>query len=159
MRNGNIVRHVAYAVVQATWGFPQTCAGLGVFLVHARKPHFPFHGARVTLWGRNASMSLGPFLFLEGEPANYADPEATEPTWYGQLLVHEYGHSIQSLILGPLYLPLIGLPSIIWLNAAALKRRRRERETSYYAFWPERSANWLGERALKLPSIGQARID
>ena len=147
------MRRALYIVAQATWCLPQSLAGLGVFLAHVRKPHFPYHGACVTLWGRGASMSLGPFLFLEGEPENYADPEATDPAWYGELLVHEYGHTIQSLILGPLYLPVIGLPSVLWLNTAMMKARRAKRGTSYYAFWPERSANWLGERVLKLPAI------
>lgn len=147
------MRRALYILAQATWGFPQTFAGLGVFLAHARKPHFPYHGACVTLWGRNADMALGPFLFMEGELENYANPEATEPAWYGELLVHEYGHTIQSLILGPLYLPLVGLPSVIWFNAPHMKKRRLKSGKSYYAFLPERSANWLGEHVLRLPAV------
>lgn len=76
-----------------------------------------------------------------------------------RLLVHEYGHTVQSLILGPLYLPVIGLPSVIWLNTPTFAARRRRERLSYYSFFTERSANWLGERVLDAPSIGQALID
>ena len=154
------MKYAVYRAVQAVWGLPQSLAGFGVFLAYRRCPHFGYHGACVTLWGRPCqSMSLGPFLFLEGEPENYADPEQPCPERFGRILVHEYGHTVQSLILGPLYLPLIGLPSVIWANAPALKARRRRLRSSYYAFWPERNANWLGERVLGRPSMGQAVID
>ena len=76
-----------------------------------------------------------------------------------RLLVHEFGHTIQSLVLGPLYLPVIGLPSAIWLNTPQLSRRRRNAESSYYAFFTERWANHLGERVLGRPSMGLELID
>lgn len=148
------MRYVAYITVQAVWGLPQTLAGACVFLAHRRCAHFRYHGAVVTvweLWGKG--MSLGPFVFVC--PADPTTPSQLDV----RLLVHEYGHTVQSLILGPLYLPVIGLPSAIWANVPALKRRRRNRQTSYYAFFPERFANWLGERVLKEPSMGQAIID
>ena len=47
-------------------------------------------------------MSMGMFLFLGDHDKH--------------VLVHEYGHSIQSCILGPLYLPVIGIPSLIWAS-------------------------------------------
>ena len=49
-------------------------------------------------WKRRGSISLGPFLIVDS-PAS---------------LDHERAHSRQSLILGPLYLIVIGLPSLIW---------------------------------------------
>lgn len=51
---------------------------------------------------------------------------------------HEYGHSRQSLYLGPLYLLAIGLPSLIW---AALYRPEKG---NYYDFYTERWADRLG---------------
>lgn len=48
-------------------------------------------------------MSLGLFIFMFG--GRYIGDEET--------LKHEYGHSIQSKILGPLYLIVIGLPSLM----------------------------------------------
>ena len=53
---------------------------------------------------------------------------------------HELGHCRQSRMLGPLYLIVIGLPSIIW---AALHSRLAPRK-SYYWFYTERCADRLG---------------
>ena len=148
------MRYIAYTIVQATWGFPQTFAGACTFLAFRRCPHFRYRGAVVTVWDRwYKGLSLGPFVFVS--PADSSNPEQAD----ARLLVHEYGHTVQSLILGPLYLPIIGLPSVVWANVPALKRQRHDRGASYYAFYPERFANWLGERILKKPSPGQAVID
>ena len=145
---------VLYIIVQVIWGMPQTIAGACVYMAHWRSPHFLYHGAIVAVWKlRGKGLSLGPFVFVCA-----ADPGAPEKP-DERLLVHEYGHTVQSLIFGPLYLLVIGLPSVIWANVPALQRRRHERGTSYYAFYPERLANWLGERILKKPSPGQAVID
>lgn len=51
---------------------------------------------------------------------------------------HEYGHHLQSLILGPLYLFVIGLPSLV--HAAI------HEEGDYYAFYTERWANELANK-------------
>ena len=53
-------------------------------------------------------------------------------------LKHELGHCKHSLYFGWLYLPVIGLPSIIH---AALHRKG-----DYYHFWTEKLANRLGEK-------------
>lgn len=154
-----------YMLVQVVWGAPQTLVGLCVFLAHARCPHFLFHGAVVTVWQRRSGLSLGLFVFLNGLGSDAGSssgsdaPSGPASTANRRLLVHEYGHTVQSLILGPLYLIVVGIPSAIWANVPALARRRHRLRTSYYAFAPERSANWLGEHVLKEPSMGLAVID
>lgn len=57
---------------------------------------------------------------------------------------HEYGHSRQSMMLGPLYLLVVGLPSVVWglLYRPSWKK-------SYYWFWTEKWANKLGKVVLK----------
>lgn len=57
-----------------------------------------------------------------------------------KLLAHEYGHTIQSLLLGPLYLLVIGIPSVIWFHIHTPSKG------SYYSFYPERMANALVRR-------------
>lgn len=54
---------------------------------------------------------------------------------------HEYGHSRQSLYLGPLYLIVVGLPSIIW---AGFVYNLVRKEISYYDVYPENWADKLG---------------
>jgi hypothetical protein len=77
-------------------------------------------------------MGMGMFLFLGSE-----DP---------QVRVHEFGHSVQSVILGPLFLPVMGIPSFLWCNIPYFRRLRKEKGISYYRFYPESTANWLGAK-------------
>lgn len=159
------MRTALYTLAQTVWGFPQTLIGSAVFAAHRARPHFRYHGAIVTTWESRRALSLGLFVFLPG--AGYPEPSdvsADEHDWVlasvdHRLLVHEYGHTIQSLILGPLYLPVIGIPSVVWFNNPALAGKRRRENLSYYAFYTERWANHLGELVLKQPSMGMTLID
>ena len=139
------MRDSAYVIAQTVWGFPQTLVGLAVLLAHPGRPHFRYHGAIVTTWESHKALSSGPFVFMNGS----GDARIAEHSVDETLLAHEYGHTIQSLVLGPLYLPIIGLPSVVWLNSPAFKRWRKRTGTSYYSFFTERSANLLAERVLK----------
>ena len=68
-----------------------------------------------------------------------------------RLLVHEYGHTVQSLILGPLYLFVIGIPSTLWGFLGG--RKRRDEQIPYGAFFTEKWANSLGEQITGEKSI------
>lgn len=124
---------------QLTWGMPQTVAG---FLVASRMPGQPrgsYRGERIVYWKRDKGMSLGLFLFLpESERARIQDGQATF------LLKHEYGHAVQSALLGPLYLPVVGLSSLAWSNVPALESWRERHGCDYYDFVTERTASFLG---------------
>ena len=137
------LRPLLYALVQCTWGLIQTVLGGVVLLRYWSRPHFRYHGAVATVYPLYSSLSLGLFLFVTDKPPKGQDR---------QLLVHEYGHTIQSLILGPLYLPLIGLPSLLWAQLPACQRRWRS-GISYYGFYTERWADLLGERGTGEPSM------
>lgn len=56
--------------------------------------------------------------------------------------MHEHGHQIQSMYLGPLYLIVIGIPSIIW--AGLYDNVIPRSHNGYYKFYTERSADKLG---------------
>ena len=57
---------------------------------------------------------------------------------------HEIGHSIQSKYLGPLYLFVIGIPSIVWAGLYGTKLFPYK-ENGYYEFYTERWAEQLGK--------------
>lgn len=76
---------------------------------------------------------------------------------YSRLLVHEYGHTIQSLILGPLYLIVIGIPSTMW--AFLFEKKRKDEQIPYGAFFTEKWANRLRERVTGEKSIDMLVID
>ncbi len=128
-------------LVHATWGLPQTVLGAGVkVMVGQDCPSYAFRSALVTEWRLRRGLSLGPFIFVpRGCPR--------------RLVVHEYGHTVQALILGPLYLPVIVLPSLTWAGVPALERARRRRGISYYTFYTEHWANVLAERVCHEPSM------
>ena len=76
-----------------------------------------------------------------------------------RLLVHEYGHTIQSLILGPLYLIVMGIPSTLWGFLPSLSRKRKKSGLSYFSFFTEKWANQLGEKVTGQKSMENLCID
>ena len=137
---------VLFWLVHLTWGLPQTLVGAVVALIYRHSPHEWYHGALVTHWPSPRGLSMGPFIFV--------CPEGRDG--YDKLqMVHEFGHCVQSLVSGPLYLLVFALPSIVWAGVPAFNRMRARRHMSYYAFYPERLANFLGERTTGNPSPGQ----
>ena len=139
------MRRFFFTLVQLTWGLPQTLLGFILYLYWLPKANtrYVYHGAIVTEWAVGGGISLGLFVFV-GKKG------------HGPVVVHEYGHCVQSLLLGPLYLPAVGIPSYIWANVPALRKLRREKGISYYSIWPEKQANALGEWATGEKSPGQA---
>ncbi len=121
---------------QWSWGFPQNLLGFLLMLYHRRAPRSTYRDCVVIHWSGSGSMSLGMFLFLGN-------------THDRRVLVHEFGHSVQSMLLGPLYLPVIGIPSFIWCNLPPFRKLRKEKGVSYYRFYPESSANFLGNLVTK----------
>lgn len=81
-----------------------------------------------------SGLSLGYHIFL---PKNYQSNS----------LIHEYGHTIQSLKWGPLYLFIPGLTSLTLNILSTISYRRFEGNfaTNYYNRWPEKQADSLGK--------------
>ncbi len=150
-----------YRIVQCTWGILQTALGFIVFLLHINDEHFSFNGAVVTRWKSKSSVSLGMFLFVTDEPYFYEKlkDEYTKEELSSRLLVHEYGHTIQSLILGPLYLIVMGIPSTLWGFLPSCNKKRSQQKVSYFSFFTESWANLLGEKATGSKSMENIVID
>lgn len=119
-----------FIALDALWESPQIIVGAVVKLVYVK------HGLRevetyrqgtcqIQNWGMTSGVSLGWFQFTS--------PYASKDT-----ASHEVGHSLQSLMLGPLYLLVIGLPSIIWAGIVYPRVGG-----DYYRFYSERWANKL----------------
>ena len=122
--------NILYYFIQFTWGIIQNIIGLLLCLIlkinncKTRK----YKNAIVTYWHNHYGLSLGMFIFVS------TDNE--------RLLKHEYGHSIQSLILGPFYLIIVGIPSLVW--ALLFNNYRKNRNINYYSFKIEKWADKLG---------------
>lgn len=147
-----------YVLLQCTWGFVQSLAGLLLFLKFYNHPHLFYHGCIRTKWNRNDGISLGLFIFTPSEENPKLLRRVNNDTEKlrrncNKVAVHEYGHTYQSLLLGPLYLIVIGIPSLSWSRMKRYKELRRKYGVPYSFFWPEQWANSLGEKILKEPSI------
>ena len=131
----NTFKKVLFILGQCTWGILQTLLGAIICLKHWNCPHKFYRGAIDTQWAGRGGMSLGLFIFTPQEQSERAD----------RVRVHEYGHCFQSLMLGPLYLILVGLPSIIWANLPYFRKLRQEKGVRYVALYCESWASKLGE--------------
>ena len=152
---------ILYCFVQCTWGCIQSLLGLLNFLLHIKDRHYFYHGAVITEWNDKSSVSLGMFVFVTMEPYFYnkLKKEYTIEELSHRLLVHEYGHTIQSLILGPLYLIVMGIPSTLWGFLPSLNKKRKKEGISYFSFFTEKWANHLGEKVTNQKSMGNLVID
>ncbi len=83
------------------WQLPQHLMGLLFVLLFGRKAQKERYESAIVYWiSQEWGISLGWYIFLN-------------PNLHNKTTVkHEYGHSIQSQRLGPLYLFVVGLPSI-----------------------------------------------
>lgn len=127
-------RHrILFYLLQFTWGLSVNIMGLLVFLCcRKRFRSEPFCNSIVTyLPGERGGLSLGIFLFLSAHDTRH-------------LRVHEYGHTIQCLFLGPLYWIVVLLPSALWYHFFGAYRAKRR--IPYDAFCCERWATAWGVR-------------
>ncbi len=115
------------------WQLPQNAAGLLLTLALRRRIERRERrgGSCVSYcFRRFGGLSLGRYLFVH--------LGADE-----RLVRHEYGHFRQSMLLGPLYLVAIGLPSILWAALFPLVRVLHP-AAGYFSFPSERWADLLG---------------
>ena len=82
----------------------------------------------------SGGISLGNYVILS---ELYKDKNINQKTWN-----HEWGHTRDSRMFGPLYLIAIGLPSLIWawLYGSIIPRTCN----GYYKFYTEKRADRLG---------------
>lgn len=128
---------------QCTWGLPQTLLGAIIYLKNRQCPHRAYRGCIDTKWNSRGGMSLGLFIFTPQE-----EDDRTE-----QVRVHEYGHCIQSLLLGPLYLIVVGIVSYTWANLPYFRKMRREKKILYTSCFVESWASKWGEWVTKQNAI------
>ena len=108
---------ILFYLLQFTWGLTVNLAGLLVFLFCRSRFHRKkFRNAIVTcLPGNRGGLSLGIFIFLSVCDTREVD----------RICAHEYGHTIQCLLLGHLYWIVVAIPSVIWYHFFAGYRKKR----------------------------------
>lgn len=126
-------------LLSITWELPQTLSALFFMLMH-RTEYLDSNGRRRYVHHNSfyTCFSCGEFIFFRDCYMNFIDWEKTQK--------HELGHSIQSRILGPLFIPLIAFPSTTWNLLSRMNNRlgRKMAENYYRTPW-ENWADKLGK--------------
>ena len=139
------MKKALFILLQCTWGILQTLIGLGFFLALRKDcSHRWYRGCIDTQWKHTGGLSLGLFIFTPQDGQPNANP----------IRVHEYGHCIQSLLLGPLML-FVGVISVAWGNLPYFARLSREKGLPYTACFVEAWASKWGEMVTGEPAIWQ----
>lgn len=128
------MKEILLEIVWWTWCLPQTLIGFILKLIFKGEEKtvvdlmkkYTYYNTTL----KPGSVSLGKYILLCDSHHDDIDT-----------IQHEHGHQIQSLILGPLYLLVIGLPSLIWCGCFEKYRERNYK--SYYDFYTERWADNL----------------
>ena len=97
----------------------QTLIGLAFFIKFRKCPHSFYKGTIETKWdaGHFSGLSLGLFIFIPNEKSEFfktwdiSDEKINDKI--SRCRVHEYGNSIQSIILGP-FMIIPGVVSLAW---------------------------------------------
>lgn len=119
-------------VLKLIWQLPQVIAAYIYFIYLSSKDNIldtcTYQGSVVFIKKTtDGSVTLGKHIFLSSRVSD-------------KTLRHEWGHTRQSLLLGPLYLIIIGIPSILWAAIHDVIAPN----ISYYRFFSEKWADKLG---------------
>ena len=131
------------------WEVLQNFLGLAMYVYFGKKKTSKtVHRGKTIHWITDKSfsgISLGGFIFIN--ELSKTDKFVKD---------HEYGHGVQSKILGPLYLFAVGIPSLITnLRTSMLRARLKKQGASayvaylkgrefYYKQYPENWADYIG---------------
>jgi hypothetical protein len=127
--------------IKFIWELPQNILGIIVWLLLKNKVSiFEKNHNRFFFHVPNFGVSLGSFIFWSNSDSAIIEIKQNNKE-------HEYGHSIQSMIFGPLYLILVGVPSILRvLYGSIFYLIHKEKWKNYYSSYPENWADNLGEK-------------
>ncbi len=138
---------IFFYAVQWTWGLSVNLVGGIAYFICAKilkYPHQKFGYSNIVYMPWNqGGLSMGTFIFIRDEK------ERKE--WLYNCRIHEYGHTWQCLLLGPLYYPVVAIPSSIWCNCFA--KYREKNNVSYYKLYCESWANAWGEKFSQMKRI------
>ena len=125
-------------IIMYLWQLPQNIIGVIVFYIYATFSDVIVidEGTSVSVYTSiKGGLSLGAFNFLQR--GYYRNPSK----YVTKTILHTEGHRKQSRILGPLYLLVIGLPSVIWEALRTCFKYFRNKD--YYSFFTEKWADKL----------------
>ena len=113
------------------WQFPQEIIGsFLVLILKGKRTKYGIIGIYTVPNFFHSGISLGDYIIFDSRI------ELSEID-----VMHEYGHQLQSRFLGPLYLLIVGITSLIGNIYSRIKNKS---DTWYYSRFPENWADKLG---------------
>ena len=112
------------------WQLPQIIIGATIRALMGKKILRRIGNVRIYAWSHRSGVSLGWFCFVPEEAGK-------------EMICHEYGHTRQSALLGPLYLLIIGIPSFLWAILWRSGVIRRDYHSFYTERWAEKEGSLL----------------
>lgn len=138
---------IAYWIGQLTWGILMTFIGalvtLFCLIFFKGKIHKNGYGFITEVFGNWGGLELGAFALC----GNYSK---TDTIWYEHTRKHEFGHSLQNLIFGPLFPFIVAIPSACryWYDVYMAKKGIYLDEEWYDSIWFEGTATKWGTKAV-----------
>lgn len=133
---GNYIKRALLLI----WELPQNILGILLYAGCQFSANFAIaeKGCNIDIysdiiWG---NVSLGCFQFFKFKFFR------NNATYVRALYAHSYGHRKQSRMLGPWYLPVIFIPSLVWDFLHSHVRMLMNKD--YYSFYTEKRADRLG---------------
>ena len=113
------------------WQLPQNLLGLILLLIYKHEKVYHKLNGRTFYYTDEmpSGISLGNYIIMNREDKRDG-------------MKHEYGHSIQSRILGPIYLIIVGLPSLIGNIYDEIAHRHWPYEKSYKWYYNQPLEKW-----------------
>lgn len=116
------------------WEFPQCI--LGIILIKWYRAEYKETFRETPIYTSNdfpGGISLGQYIIMNESSRKYNRNSIKE---------HEWGHTRQSIRLGWLYLPTVGLVSSGWCVLREIFPKLKAKD--YYSIWPENQADKYG---------------
>ncbi len=134
-----------FMIIQWTWALPVNLVGWIAYAICTkikgyRWQHFGYAKIVYVPW-KGGGLPMGLFIFIKDN--------AKSKEWTYNCRIHEYGHTWQALLLGPLYYIIVALPSVIWCNCFAGYRKKNN--VPYSKLYCEAWANAWGVKFSGLP--------
>lgn len=137
---------ILYWFLSLTWGIIASAIGAVVSLfaiIFGGKPHKNGCTIIIEIGGHWGGLELGCFALCSNYSKNY-------PSYYEEIRRHEFGHSIQNIILGPFFIFIVSIPSAIryWYERISNSHGKYFPPDWYDSIWFEGTATRVGTRII-----------
>lgn len=133
-----------YYLLNCTWGLIMVIFGLLLSLpLWLFKKSKKYHWVRYFVVGKSWGGLEAGLLFF------------TDSYEYDTILSHEYGHSFQNAILGPLMPILVSIPSAIRYWIFTIREWKNKSNPAYDSIWFEKNASELGAAIVAMQTLNE----